>query len=644
MQYIRSGKKQNPGKPQEDFFRIDNDGNILNDVIWNFDNISSIVLVPIPEEQIIVQNGNFQTNHSENGKESSGGYMKRNIICYRSNTIIKNINHSLSDNDALGGPYYGFIWIESATNVKVEDCHLVAHKYIKNSTYDLIIQNATNIEFENVTSDNIEETDRWGIVGSNISYKKCKLNRIDAHCGVHNLDITDCEIGIYGISVVGSGELNITNTKGFGKNGFISLRSDFGSTWNGNINIRNCTYRKANLSKVFYLKITYDNEVEHDYGYKLYLPNVYIDGFTIEDENIPNTTKGFCIFGNSKNYTNKENGELRNNYILPSNIIIKNYTTTKGRKLQLFSTKFYNNIEELGINLSMPLKDKKEALIFDEEGKTITNNQITNKKVMIKKQEVEGIKTVVKINNQEKTENQTILSDDGDYKIDIIYQNTAGDKETKTTNVIIDKTPPTILGVKEGYTYKNSATPRIEEKHLKSAVLSLNGQVVQNYKAGTTLYEEGIYKLTAIDQVGNTAEINFQILESTEEDYKIINQTIRNIDAQTTKMAFTKKFASSEIFTIKRGTNILDSNSVIKTGDILETNSGKKYTLIVKGDINKDGLTDIKDIVKLRKYLLQISTLTDIEKMAADTNLDNQTISIKDLVRMRIIILTKKMG
>lgn len=51
---------------------------------------------------------------------------------------------------------------------------------------------------------------------------------------------------------------------------------------------------------------------------------------------------------------------MRNNYILPQNINIKNYQTTSGRKIKLFSTntKFYNNLSDLGINLSMPLRDK----------------------------------------------------------------------------------------------------------------------------------------------------------------------------------------------------------------------------------------------------------------------------------------------
>ena len=68
--------------------------------------------------------------------------------------------------------------------------------------------------------------------------------------------------------------------------------------------------------------------------------------------------------------------------------------------------------------------------------------------------------------------------------------------------------------------------------------------------------------------------------------------------------------------------------------------------MIVAGDINKDGKVNIKDIVKLRKYLVSPNSsenkLDETQLLAADTNIDKKTISIKDLVRMRIIALTTK--
>ena len=49
-QYIRSGSNANDGNPQTDLFKIDNDGNVLNEIQWNFDEITKITLKPIPDE------------------------------------------------------------------------------------------------------------------------------------------------------------------------------------------------------------------------------------------------------------------------------------------------------------------------------------------------------------------------------------------------------------------------------------------------------------------------------------------------------------------------------------------------------------------------------------------------------------------
>lgn len=52
-------------------------------------------------------------------------------------------------------------------------------------------------------------------------------------------------------------------------------------------------------------------------------------------------------------------------------------------------------------------------------------------------------------------------------------------------------------------------------------------------------------------------------------------------------------------------------------------------------------VVNIKDIIELRKYLLMKNNLNEVEQLAADTDLDGKTIGIKDLVRMRIIVITQ---
>lgn len=212
-QFIRSGYNNSYGTEQKDIFRIDNDGNVLNDIQWDFSNVSLIRLVPITAYEINISNGNFITILS--GKEEKK-YIGRNILCNRSNTIIRNVTHTVDNAEKVGGPYYGFIRISHATNVEIRDCELYTHKYNQSSSYDLIIENSTDIMLNNVISNDIEDTRRWGITGSNytkdVVYYKCTLNRIDAHCGVYNLTIDNCVVGVKGITIVGGGKLNISDT------------------------------------------------------------------------------------------------------------------------------------------------------------------------------------------------------------------------------------------------------------------------------------------------------------------------------------------------------------------------------------------------------------------------------------------------
>ena len=91
-----------------------------------------------------------------------------------------------------------------------------------------------------------------------------------------------------------------------------------------------------------------------------------------------------------------------------------------------------------------------------------------------------------------------------------------------------------------------------------------------------------------------------------------------------------------EKYTIKRKNTEIKNSENIATGDILETESGNKYTLIVRGDLNKDGKVDIKDLVKMRKFLLLDNNLDESEEMAADTNIDGKEISIKEAATLHM--------
>ena len=208
----------------------------------------------------------------------------------------------------------------------------------------------------------------------------------------------------------------------------------------------------------------------------------------------------------------------------------------------------------------------------------------------------------------------------------------------KVTN--IDKTSPIINGVIDGKLYTNKVTPTITDENLDTIKLTLNGEEVKNFKSGTTLTEEGFYILTAIDKAGNETQTLFQIMENNNQNYIIQDNIIKNISEQTIKSDFDNKLKLGLTYKITRNDEEINETDNIATGDILTTSAGDKYTLIVAGDINKDGKVDLKDLIKIRKSILDDSNLETNEGLAADCNSDGK-INLKDLVKIRLMILNR---
>jgi len=211
--------------------------------------------------------------------------------------------------------------------------------------------------------------------------------------------------------------------------------------------------------------------------------------------------------------------------------------------------------------------------------------------------------------------------------------------EAKVGN--IDKIAPKIEGIETQKVYTQKVSPKISDANLEKVELYLNGQKVEDYKTNTEIKEEGFYQIIATDQAGNRTTIQFQILENKVDSYQIEKETIKNITNNTSKTSFVEKLNLKLEYEIYRDDEKLENEEVIATGDVLKTTTGDTYTLIVAGDINKDGNVNIKDIVKMRKYLLEKNNLDEVEILAADTNLDANPITIKDLIRMRMIALDK---
>ena len=236
-------------------------------------------------------------------------------------------------------------------------------------------------------------------------------------------------------------------------------------------------------------------------------------------------------------------------------------------------------------------------------------------------------------------QNTYTFNQNGEFTFEIKIKGTSLNLTATVNN--IDKTPPVITGVEENKQYIDKATPMVTDENLNEVKLYLNSYLEEGYVPGTELTEEGFYKLVVNDKAGNEVTVEFRIMEDISEEYIRKGSYIINIKNNTTLSEFDQKIDMGLDYEIVRNGNPLAENDIISTGDILRTTAGEELTLIVSGDINKDGDVNIKDIVKLRKYLLVRNNLDELELIAADCNIDGKRISIKDLIRMRLIVLER---
>ena len=77
----------------------------------------------------------------------------------------------------------------------------------------------------------------------------CVLSRFDAHMGVANATIRNSTLGHQGINAIGTGTFTVEHSTIDGGN-LISLRGDYGSTWQGEFVIRDCVFVPAGVRAV----------------------------------------------------------------------------------------------------------------------------------------------------------------------------------------------------------------------------------------------------------------------------------------------------------------------------------------------------------------------------------------------------------
>lgn len=345
--YIRYGANQNNGTSQTDVFLLNTTGEVdpRTPIIWDFNKVSSMTVIPMDRDLLTITGGHFTT--IANQAESKYTYYSRGIAITRSNVVVDGLTHEVTRELDHGAPYGGFFNISKCADVVVQNCKLTGHKTyhtigragrpVSMGSYDISVFNAVNVTFRNCSQfDSIHDTTRWGIFGSNfsknITFDHVEFSRFDAHMGVTNATIKDSVLGHTGISLIGFGLFTVENTKVHSRY-FISLRSDYGSTFDGDVVIRHCEFIP---SKPGGAVIGGSYSGSHDFGYTCYMPrNIKIDGFVVKDKKFGAKYEGPRLFHNiNPKLTSKEYVE-QYPYQVTREVTVKNLEVESGKPLKL---------------------------------------------------------------------------------------------------------------------------------------------------------------------------------------------------------------------------------------------------------------------------------------------------------------------
>ena len=357
--FIRRGSNQNNGSAQTDTFLVDNNGNVdpKTPIIWDFDQLTNLVAQPIDQKPLLITGGTFTT--IANSTETNS-YHARGILIQRSNVTVDGLKHLIRGEGEHGSPYKGFISVSSCANVTVKNTILTGHKTyhkigpigkrVSMGTYDISLNRALNTSLINCSQTNdIMDGTYWGIMGTNfcknLLLDECTLSRFDAHQGVTNATIRNSSLGHMGVQLTGFGTFLIENSTVNDRH-FISLREDYGSTWQGDIIIRNCKFIPQGSSASI---IGGHNDGQHDFGYTCHMPSrILIDGFHVVDS--INSKQGLYLFDNFNHQLTSRSYKQKHPYVITKLLKLKDVTTTSGQPLRVSSNPYmFKNVKIEGL-------------------------------------------------------------------------------------------------------------------------------------------------------------------------------------------------------------------------------------------------------------------------------------------------------
>lgn len=305
--FIRVGANADSGDSINEVLLVHKDGTIdpSTPISWNYKDMTSAVAYNAEEEPVTLDGGGATVLTIANKSENNGYfYYARNIMVTRSNTKVCNLVHVVEEEQEFRAPYKGLLCTERCHNITYENIVLQAarRKYVASNnqqgTYEIGGHAANDIKFINVNVSNFFATGaahdyyRYGILHTkgqignrgmmgtnycrNFYFKDCRLVNFDAHKGMGNLTMENCEVQT--VLIMGAGKVNIKNTVCYADNhkSMIHYRSDYGASFRGDITLENIElkYSEGALanpeSSISIIELSYDsnNDYDTDYNYE----------------------------------------------------------------------------------------------------------------------------------------------------------------------------------------------------------------------------------------------------------------------------------------------------------------------------------------------------------------------------------------
>jgi hypothetical protein len=306
--FIRRGLNQNDGANQKEVFILRKNGTIEGGIDWDYDVVTRVIAQPIDPEPLVVRGGVFTSIANQMNHDKGSNYWSRNIQIRRSNTEINGVTHRVTGEGATGQPYAGFLNVQRCSNIVLRNCRIDGRKVYQKignagkpvpmGTYGYMASEVVDLRMIGCRMDNIHDHTRWGVTATNFMknflVEDCVISRVDVHMGISGAYIIrGSTIGHGGINAIGRGRLVVEDST-VHANRMVSFRDDYGSTWDGEVLIRNSTWVFSGANPVMFAM---KNEGMHDFGYPCSMPReIRIDGLKVEESKQGKKHKSLVFF------------------------------------------------------------------------------------------------------------------------------------------------------------------------------------------------------------------------------------------------------------------------------------------------------------------------------------------------------------